>query len=103
ADDVSQRCALADKIAEGFGFDDGFLQVTVAQFELFFEAANFVESARIRDGCADVIRKDLSPRRERIGHVFASKSNHGSQNLSFEFSRLDAALKNARVSQPLKS
>jgi hypothetical protein len=61
ADDLFQRRALADEIAEGFGFDDGFLQVTVLKFELFFEAANFVERARIRDGRSDVIREDLAP------------------------------------------
>src|SRR5215475_486677 len=41
ADDVSQGCALADQIAEGFGLHDGLLQVSILKFELCFEALDF--------------------------------------------------------------
>ena len=83
ADDLPEGRALADEIAEGFGFDNFFLKIGVLLFELRFQALDFLEGARVGDGAGDVIGKDASPYFRAFRHVRAAE--HGDEPKDFAF------------------
>ena len=53
--------ALADKVAESFGFNDFLPQTGVLYFELRFETLDFFKCPRIGDGSANMISEDSPP------------------------------------------
>ena len=61
AGDLPQRRALADQIAERFGFNDFFLEIGILLLQFRLEFLNFLEGPRVRDGSAEVIGENLLP------------------------------------------
>src|ERR1035437_1277333 len=73
ADDLPQGGALADEVAEGFGFHHLLLQVGILQFELGFEPLDVLEGARVGDGGPNMVREDSAPRAGFQRHILASE------------------------------
>src|SRR5579859_3638117 len=81
-DDVPQRRTLAYQFAEGFGFDDFLLQVGVLDFQLRFEALDFLERPRVGDGGAEVIGVNLVPGTSILRPAGAGKNGEHSQDFA---------------------
>ena len=92
---------MADQVAEGFGLYHRLLQVRIMQFQLAFEALDFLKGAGVGNGRADMIREDPSLGPELLLKRLARGSCYRAQNLPFEADRRNGIPTDALLAHPV--
>jgi len=85
---LSQCGTLANQIAERFGLNHRFLQVSVLKFQLGLEGLDLLKGPRIGDGSPQMISKDPPPGQEFLLKQFACGRNYKTPGFYFVLDRI---------------